>query len=82
MKMGFSVLNIVAAIASLISIATLTTVLQQVLFKNPNEPPVVFHWLPVIGSTVTYGIDPFKFFFDCQRKVGKLPPGLPFCRIH
>ena len=68
--MGFSVLNIIAAIASLISIAILTTVLQQVLFKNPNEPPVVFHWLPVIGSTVTYGIDPFKFFFDCQRKVG------------
>ena len=30
---------------------------------------MVFHWLPVIGSTVIYGIDPFKFFFDCQAKV-------------
>jgi hypothetical protein len=34
-----------------------------------NEPPVVFHWLPIIGSTVTYGIDPYKFFFAQQKKV-------------
>lgn len=80
--MAFSVLDIIAAIASLMMIAILTTALQQVLFKNPNEPPVVFHWLPVIGSTVIYGIDPFKFFFDCQKKVGKLPHGSTFCRIH
>lgn len=45
------------------------TVLKQIFFKNPNEPPVVFHWVPVIGSTVTYGIDPYKFYFDCQAKV-------------
>ena len=72
--MDFSALDIIAAIAILVMLSILTTVMQQVLFKNPNEPPVVFHWLPVIGSTVTYGIDPFKFFFDCQRKVGRLPP--------
>ena len=81
-KMGFYVLNIIAAIVSLMIIVVLTTVLQQVLFKNSNEPPLVFHWLPVIGSTVTYGIDPFKFFFDCQKKVGKLPPDLTFCRVY
>ena len=80
--MGFSVLDIIAAIASLISIAILTTVLQQVLFQNPNEPPVVFHWLPLLGSTVTYGIDPFKFFFDCQKKVGEPAHNLTFCRDH
>ena len=61
--------EVVAAIASILAIAVLTTVLQQTLFQNPNEPPVVFHWLPLIGSTVTYGIDPFKFFFNCQAKV-------------
>ena len=44
-------------------------VLQQLLFKNPNEPPVVFHWLPVIGSTVIYGMEPFKFFSNCRAKV-------------
>lgn len=80
--MDFSALNIVAAIAILVMLATLTTVIQQILFKNPNEPPIVFHWLPVIGSTVTYGIDPFRFFFDCQKKVGRLSSGLTFDRVH
>lgn len=44
-------------------------VLGQLLLKNPNEPPVVFHWVPFIGSTITYGIDPYDFFFNCQKKV-------------
>ena len=44
-------------------------VLQQLLFKNPKEPPVVFHWIPFLGSTITYGIDPYKFFFSCREKV-------------
>ncbi len=80
--MDFSALDIIAAITILIMLATLMTVLQQVLFKNPNEPPIVSHWFPVIGSTVTYGIDPLKFFFDCQKKVGRLPPDLTYYRVH
>lgn len=44
-------------------------VLGQLLLKNPSEPPVVFHWVPFIGSTITYGIDPYVFFFRCQKKV-------------
>ena len=62
-------MDVVGAIVLIISLTILLAVAQQTLFKNPNEPPVVFHWLPVIGSTVTYGIDPFRFFFDCQAKV-------------
>ena len=61
--------NVVLVIAFIISLTILTNVLQQTLLKKSNEPPVVFHWLPVVGSTVTYGIDPFKFFFQCQVKV-------------
>ena len=61
--------NVVAVVASIISLIVLANVLQQTLLKKPNEPPVVFHWLPVVGSTVTYGLDPFKFFFQCQAKV-------------
>lgn len=61
--------SIGAALACLLVFAVLVNVLQQTLLRKPNEPPVVFHWLPLIGSTVTYGIDPFKFFFDCQAKV-------------
>ncbi len=54
----------------LIATAIFVNVLSQLLFKNPNEPPLVFHWVPIIGSTVLYGIDPFKFFFSCQEKYG------------
>ncbi len=62
-------ISLLAVILSVVVLAIFTNVLQQALFRNPNEPPVIFHWLPLIGSTVTYGIDPFKFFFDCQAKV-------------
>ena len=52
--------------------AVVLNVLSQLLLKNPTEPPVVFHWFPIIGSTVTYGIDPFKFFFACREKYGNV----------
>ena len=61
--------EIAAAVAFVVGFAILINVLQQILFKEPHKPPVVFHLLPFIGSTVTYGMDPFKFFFHCQAKV-------------
>ncbi|KAI4179681.1 MAG: hypothetical protein LQ346_007147 [Caloplaca aetnensis] len=58
-----------------ITMAVLFTVgfcnmLRQKLFADPNKPPVVLHWFPFIGSTTEYGMDPYKFFFDCQAKYG------------
>ena len=61
--------NILAALVCILAVAVLVNVLQQTFLGKSNHPPVVFHWLPFIGSTVTYGIDPFKFFFECQAKV-------------
>lgn len=58
-----------ASLASLLVVAVVTNVLKQLLSRNPREPPVVFHWLPFFGSTVVYGIDPYKFFFRCREKV-------------
>jgi hypothetical protein len=55
--------------AVLLLIAITVNVLRQLFFKDPTEPPVVFHWLPFIGSTIPYGIDPYKFFFACREKV-------------
>lgn len=57
-------------LATFVTIAILLNVANQILFKNPNQPPVVFHWVPFIGSTITYGIDPYTFFFGCQKKYG------------
>lgn len=56
------------ALAGLIVAVTLN-VINQLLFYKRNEPPVVFHWLPFIGSTVTYGMDPLRFFLGCKEKV-------------
>jgi hypothetical protein len=55
--------------ASLVAIAIFWNLFRQIFLKNPYEPPVVFHWLPIIGSTITYGMDPLKFFAQCQAKV-------------
>ncbi|KAM3089056.1 Lanosterol 14-alpha-demethylase, variant 2 [Clarireedia jacksonii] len=61
---------IAGSFAAFVVLAVVLNVLNQLLFKNPNEPPVVFHWFPIIGSTITYGIDPYRFFFDCRAKYG------------
>ncbi|RKF83358.1 Eburicol 14-alpha-demethylase [Golovinomyces cichoracearum] len=53
-------------------LAVVVNVLKQLLFRNPHEPPVVFHWFPVIGNAITYGIDPYRFFFDCKAKYGDI----------
>ena len=64
-----SLVEILFTVLALLTITILANVLQQILLKSPHEPPLVFHWVPLIGSTIAYGIDPFKFFFDCKAKV-------------
>ena len=58
------------AFGSFIALSILINVIRQFLVRNPNEPPIVFHWVPFIGSTITYGIDPYRFFFACREKYG------------
>lgn len=62
-------LLLAGSVLAFLVLAAVLNVLKQILLRNPNEPPLVFHWLPIIGSTVTYGIDPYKFFFACREKV-------------
>jgi sterol 14-demethylase len=61
--------QIAVALAAFVSVSVVLNVASQILFKNPNEPPLVFHWLPFIGSTVTYGMDPPSFFEKNRKKV-------------
>lgn len=61
--------QIAVGFISFIIVSVIVNVAQQLLFKNPNEPPVVFHWFPFIGSTVTYGMEPYKFFKENRAKV-------------
>ncbi|KAK5651625.1 hypothetical protein OQA88_11800 [Cercophora sp. LCS_1] len=53
-------------------VATAMNVLLQLLPRKKSEPPLVFHWFPLVGSTITYGKDPVKFLMDCQRKYGDI----------
>ncbi|RDW77138.1 eburicol 14 alpha-demethylase CYP51 [Coleophoma cylindrospora] len=63
---------VAAGFASFFVLAVVLNVLSQIFLKNPNEPPVVFHWIPIIGSTITYGIDPYVFFDRCRAKYGDI----------
>jgi hypothetical protein len=60
---------VLTSLFAFVSIAIVLNVLQQLLLKKPNEPPVVFHWIPIIGSTITYGMEPIAFFKRCHEKV-------------
>jgi hypothetical protein len=60
---------VAAGLGAFLVLAVVLNVLSQLLLKNPNEPPIVFHWFPIVGSTILYGMDPYKFFFDCRAKV-------------
>ncbi|KAK4561200.1 Lanosterol 14-alpha-demethylase [Recurvomyces mirabilis] len=61
---------ILLALLTLLTTTILLNILLQLTARNPHEPPIVFHLVPFIGSTITYGIDPYKFFFACQKKYG------------
>lgn len=71
----------VAGFFAFIVLSVVLNVLSQVLLKKSNEPPMVFHWLPWIGSTVTYGMDPYKFFFANREKVRGVCAGVATSRM-
>ncbi|PHH73447.1 hypothetical protein CDD82_5469 [Ophiocordyceps australis] len=62
--------QIVVVLATLLVLSMVLNVASQILFANPNEPPIVFHWVPFIGSTITYGMDPPRFFAKYRAKHG------------
>ncbi|GAM39358.1 sterol 14-demethylase [Talaromyces pinophilus] len=58
---------------ALTSLSVLVNVLFQSVDKsNGSKPPLVFHYFPIIGSTISYGKDPMKFFEDCKQKYGNV----------
>lgn len=54
------------------AVCVLQNIARQLLSKDPTKPPLVFHWVPFVGSTIAYGIDPYKFFFSCRQKYGDI----------
>ncbi|KAF4512423.1 hypothetical protein G6O67_001565 [Ophiocordyceps sinensis] len=58
------------ALGGFLALSVMLNVANQVLNKNPLEPPLVFHWFPFVGSTITYGMDPPRFFQENRAKHG------------
>jgi hypothetical protein len=56
--------------SAFITFAIAANIIRQLFFYDRNAPPEVFHIIPILGSAVTYGMDPFKFFFACHEKYG------------
>ena len=44
-------------------------VIRQLLPRSKTEPPTVFHWIPVVGNAVSYGMKPYEFFVENRKKV-------------
>jgi len=63
------ILRITCYVITVTFIAVFFNIVHQQFFYRRNEPPVVFHWFPIVGSTVRYGMDPYKFFSECREKV-------------
>ncbi|KAJ5221143.1 uncharacterized protein N7469_010030 [Penicillium citrinum] len=61
-----------AYVLGIVLISVLLNVFNQLFLYNRNEPPVVFHWFPILGSTISYGMDPYQFFFACRQKHGDI----------
>ncbi|KAI5838942.1 cytochrome P450 [Morchella snyderi] len=68
-KLGTPVVVIVGVLTFIV-LSVIINVLNQLLFKDPTKPPVVFHYFPFFGSTVRYGMDPYAFFNSCQEQYG------------
>jgi len=56
-----------------LTVTIFINVAYQLLYRSlglgRDEPPLVFHWVPILGSTIEYGMEPFKFFEKCRNKV-------------
>jgi sterol 14alpha-demethylase len=70
LSIDHSLTTVVSGLFTLIVISIITNLIRQLFFPNGRKPPVVFHLLPAIGSTVDYGKDPYAFFFKCREKYG------------
>nr|QFR37225.1 cytochrome P450 [Cyberlindnera americana] len=46
-------------------------IVWQLLYSlRKDRVPLVFYWIPWFGSAVPYGMQPYEFFADCQKKYG------------
>ncbi|KPI42086.1 Eburicol 14-alpha-demethylase [Cyphellophora attinorum] len=70
--MAVALSTILYGLLTLVLISVIAHTAQQILLPNRSRPPTVFSLFPLIGSTVSYGADPYAFFFACRAKYGDI----------
>lgn len=67
----FLSLSIFGKILLVLSLPFVYSITWQLLYSLRNDrPPLVFYWVPWVGSAVVYGMQPYEFFSNCQKKYG------------
>lgn len=63
--------HILAGLAILAVITEIYVIGSQLLARrNKTLAPMAFYWIPWVGSSIPYGIDPYEFFEDCRNRYG------------
>lgn len=64
-------LSLLSKVALLIGIPIVYNLIWQFLYSlRKDRVPLVFHWVPWLGSAVSYGIQPYDFFEKCRQNHG------------
>lgn len=70
---GVSYVKLFAALTVFPVVVIILNALGQLLLpRDKSHPPVVFHWIPIVGSAIEYGMDPLQFFERCREKYGNV----------
>ncbi|KAH3669431.1 hypothetical protein OGAPHI_001552 [Ogataea philodendri] len=64
-------LSLVQKIGILIALPFVYSLTWQLLYSLKSERvPLVHYWIPWLGSAIPYGMQPYEFFAQCQKKYG------------
>ena len=67
----FLALGLLQKIFIIISTPFIYSITWQFLYSLRNDRvPLVFYWIPWVGSATTYGMQPYEFFDKCRAKYG------------
>ncbi|GAA5862427.1 hypothetical protein JCM3774_002513 [Rhodotorula dairenensis] len=61
---------LLAVVGAFVVAVALNVAWQLIAPRDPTKPPLVFHYVPVLGCAVSYGMDPMGFLDDCRAKYG------------
>lgn len=69
--LAFLELPMYQRISTLVLIPFIYNITWQFLYSlRKDRVPLVFYWIPWFGSAIPYGMQPYEFFTDCQKKYG------------